>query len=186
MPRSRLPGHEAASGPEATRSPTSPAPAPTPTPTPTPGPAHASPSPVRAADAARPARAEPPETLEGWYALHQAWRVDRRAVRRLSEVERHAVAREAIETLEGLSTPRALPGVDDGTDGPGWTAVAELTGSAADVLVVQFRPTLDRLGAAQRALGAAQLAEYLVPVRSFLSVTEAGLYHITAAVAAAR
>jgi chlorite dismutase len=62
----------------------------------------------------------------------------------------------------------------------------QLTGSVADVMAIHFRPTIDSVGAAQRTLRDTRLFEYLEPVRTFLSVTEAGLYHITAAVAAER
>jgi hydrogen peroxide-dependent heme synthase len=65
----------------------------------------------------------------------------------------------------------------------GWSAVVGLIGSRADVMFVHFRPTLDALGAAERRLGREQLFGCLTPVYSFLSVTEAGLYHVTAELA---
>jgi len=50
-------------------------------------------------------------------------------------------------------------------------------------MVVHFRDSLDAIGAAQRALGETTLARALDPVYAFLSVTEAGLYHISAELA---
>jgi chlorite dismutase len=68
-------------------------------------------------------------------------------------------------------------------DGAGWTVVAPLVGSRADVMLVHLRPTLDSLGEAQRAVRGLGLHDLLTPSYSFLSVTEAGLYHLTAKLA---
>jgi len=67
----------------------------------------------------------------------------------------------------------------------GWSCVARLIGSTADVMVVHFRDSLDSLGAAQDDLARTELAANLELVYAFLSVTEAGLYHITAELARA-
>ncbi len=77
-------------------------------------------------------------------------------------------------------------GAGDPQAGGGWSAVAELVGSRGDLLVLHFRPTLDAVGEAERRFAWTRLLECLEPVTTFLSVTEAGLYHITAAIAAAR
>lgn len=111
--------------------------------------------------------------VEGWYALHQIWRVARRALR--PEASRPSV-REGMESVLGEVMGPA----------EGWSVLVALIGSVADVMVVHFRPTLEGLGEAQRALAAAELSDYLEPVYSFLSVTEAGLYHLTAQVARER
>jgi chlorite dismutase len=52
-------------------------------------------------------------------------------------------------------------------------------------MVIHFRDSLDSLGVAQEELARTELAGNLEPVYSFLSVTEAGLYHITAELARA-
>lgn len=67
----------------------------------------------------------------------------------------------------------------------GWSAVVPLIGNRADVMFVHFRPTLDEIGAAQRNLASVALFDALEPRYSFLSVTEAGLYHASAQLAAA-
>lgn len=149
----------------------------------------------------------PPETLEGWYAVHQVWRVNRAAVRGLSgearrEMEslaRHAWGRLAshaeakVHGSAGVGAPEpdgadgaAEAAAEGATERAGWSAVAELVGSLGDLLVMHFRPTLDAVGEAERVAAASPVFDYLEPVSTFLSVTEAGLYHITAAVAAAR
>lgn len=52
-------------------------------------------------------------------------------------------------------------------------------------MVIHFRESLDAIGAAQDVLARTPLGKSLEPVYSFLSVAEAGLYHITAELARA-
>lgn len=115
----------------------------------------------------------PPETVEGWYALHQLFAVDQAALRRLPVDERARALGSATATLGALRVP---------AEG-GWSLVAPLVGSEAEVLIVHLRPTLDDLEAAQASVRRLRLHEVLRPVYTFLSVTEAGLYHITAELA---
>ncbi len=68
-------------------------------------------------------------------------------------------------------------------DGGGWSAVVPLIGSSADVMLMHFRPTLDDIGVAQRQVARTPLFDLLAPSYSFLSVTEAGLYHASAQLA---
>ena len=116
--------------------------------------------------------AYPAESVEGWYALHQMYTVNRALLREVDAHELDTLARDAAETLESLADP------DDG----GWTRVVPLTGSRADVMLVHFRPTFDALGEAQRTVQRMALADYLDPAYSFLSVAEAGMYHLAAKV----
>jgi chlorite dismutase len=120
-------------------------------------------------------RAHPPETTEGWYALHQIFAWDRPALRAIPAEQIPSLRHRAGEVLGTLAVP---------TSG-GWSAVVPLIGNRADVMLVHFRPTLDALGEAQRQLAAVPLFDSLKPVYSFLSVTEAGLYHASAQLAAA-
>jgi chlorite dismutase len=113
-----------------------------------------------------------PETLEGWYVLHQLFRVERGMAREWAG-ERLDELKESMQgCLDRLAAPKE-----------GWSAVVQLVGSEADVMLVHFRATLDALGEAQRAVAAEPFADFLEPVYSFLAVTEAGLYHITAELA---
>ena len=100
--------------------------------------------------------AQPPETLEGWYALHQMYTFE----------------------MKHRDTTVALPRVTDPADG--WSAGVRLIGSTADFMAVHFRPTLDAIGQAEREFAASAAAANLTLRYSFLSVTEAGLYHLTA------
>jgi chlorite dismutase len=56
-------------------------------------------------------------------------------------------------------------------------------GSKMDVMAVHFAPTLDAIGEVQDALRCSPVMSRLRLEYSFLSVTEAGLYHLTAELA---
>jgi peroxiredoxin len=115
-----------------------------------------------------------PATLEGWYALHQAFRTDWPALRALDPQARAAVAEEARILFEKLAAP-----------GEGWSAPFRLVGGGADWIFVHFRPTLEELAGVELRLRRSALGAYLTPTYDYLSVTEAGLYHATAEAARA-
>jgi hydrogen peroxide-dependent heme synthase len=112
-----------------------------------------------------------PATLEGWYALHQVFSTDWGALR-AADRGRLAAAAEA-----------QWGAIAEGRDG-GWSASFRLAGGGADWLFVHFRPTLDELADLQRGLRDSDLGPFLRLEYDYLSVTEAGLYHATAAAAA--
>jgi chlorite dismutase len=101
--------------------------------------------------------AHPPETLEGWYALHQIYTC-------------------------GLNTDDR-PGRLAQDDKDGWSIEVRLIGSMADLMVIHFRKDLDAIRSAQDAFEETARERELNLVYSFLSVTEAGLYHLTAKLA---
>ena len=108
---------------------------------------------------------QPPETLEGWFALHQVFTHDAGSHVSTSNAEN-----------ESTQPPKAH-------DGGGWSAYARLIGSARDLLAVHLRPTLDEIGDVGRETRCWATANGLSLDYSFLSVTEAGLYHLTAQLA---
>jgi hydrogen peroxide-dependent heme synthase len=127
--------------------------------------------------------AHPPATLEGWCALHQIFRVNKG---RPNPRELDRMIKAAKAKLAG--TPTRSPGLTSkrkakGETAAGWSCFVSLIGSTSDLMVIHFRDTLDAIGAAQRALAQTTLARSLDQVYAFLSVTEAGLYHITAELA---
>src|SRR5216117_525628 len=72
-----------------------------------------------------------PETIEGWFALHQVFRVT-------------GTGRdENGEIIFGISTDRRDPYPD------GWSGIAGLIGSHGHFLTMHFFPTLDRIAQAQ-------------------------------------
>ena len=123
--------------------------------------------------------AYPPETLEGWYVLHQIFRSKRRPP---TAATLKALAKRLIAAP---TAKRPGAGSQKRSAGNGWSCCARLIGSTSDVLVIHFRESLDALAAAQDSFASSQQAKDLELVYSFLSVTEAGLYHITAELARA-
>ncbi len=120
--------------------------------------------------------AHPPETLEGWYVLHQVFRA--------------SAAKSGAPNISGLArrARASLAPARIGTrkkSGPssGWSCFARLIGSASDLMAIHFRESLDELTLVQDAFAASAVAKQLAVTYSFLSVTEAGLYHITAELA---
>jgi chlorite dismutase len=111
--------------------------------------------------------AHPPETLEGWYAVHQIYTLDRRGVTQADTVD-------AATRAVSASVPAAAEG---------WSAVVRLIGSTADMMAIHFRPGLDAVGEAQRSFDPSVRNAGFHLQSSFLSVTEAGLYHLTAKLA---
>ena len=114
-----------------------------------------------------------PETVEGWYALHQLFTIDRGALGKLDPAACDRLAAEFAVGIGRLSPP----------GGEGWSALVPLIGSRADVMVIHFRATLDEIGVAQRRLAAIPFSQHVRPAYTFLSVTEAGLYAYTAKLA---
>lgn len=115
-----------------------------------------------------PSVAYPPETVEGWYALHQIFRRSAGA----------PVVSEDGDSLVGIDVESLNAKLTEG-----WSAVCSLIGSVDSVMAIHFRRTLEEI---QQAQGFAEYLRrsHLELSYSFLSITEAGLYHITAQLAA--
>ncbi len=110
--------------------------------------------------------AHPPETIEGWYALHQILRRSSAApASRDDEIPRIDISRINGELKDG------------------WSAICTLIGSIDSLMLIHFRRTVEEIHEAQQIGGMLRTAGLEVSY-SFLSVTEAGLYHITAELAA--
>jgi hydrogen peroxide-dependent heme synthase len=132
-----------------------------------PPPTTRSPSTSTSASASEP---QAPETIEGWYALHQIFSIDRAALRNTTASTLESIKREAAAGLTELAQPAT----------GGWSAIAPLIGSLGDLMVMHLRPTLDELGDAQRRLASLQISDLLRPIYVFLSVTEVGMYSLAA------
>lgn len=116
----------------------------------------------------------PPETLEGWYLSHHVFAADRAGLRAAGAERKARLLADADAVLASIA-----PAGDDA----GWSAAFALAGSAGDLMVIHARPTLDAISAAERALAGAPFFDLLRREYAFLSVTEAGLYHVTAQLA---
>jgi chlorite dismutase/heme-degrading monooxygenase HmoA len=113
-------------------------------------------------------RREPPITEEGWYALHDFRSVDWDAWRDAPERDRE----QAI--AEGRSHLAAALDLEDAEEGA--SAVYEIFGHKADLMVVHLRPTFEDVGVLERRFERTALAEFTERETSFVSVTEASGY----------
>ncbi|MBC7791898.1 MAG: chlorite dismutase family protein [Anaerolineae bacterium] len=133
--------------------------------------------------------AHPPETLEGWFALHQIFRVNRQALDArpdvLSRMGESAGAALDVKDAQNAPASRGKRGSPKEALPKGWSCFVRLIGSSADLMVIHFRESLEAIGTAQDALSRQEIMGVLQPTYNFLSVTEAGLYHVTAELARA-
>lgn len=109
-----------------------------------------------------------PTTFEGWWLLHQMFRLRRRAWQALGAGER---ATRAAETAAALA---AMNGAADA----GGTSLATLLGHKGDLMVLHRRPSLEALQEAQLHLSRLPLFPFLRPRASYVSVVELSLYDL--------
>src|ERR1700741_3198637 len=94
-----------------------------------------------------PTIAHPPETLEGWHALHQIFRFPR------SKPDAKRLAQLVKNTRASLgSSPPNIKSQEKPSGRPGWTCFVRLIGSTGDLMVIHFRDSLDAIGDAEEAL----------------------------------
>jgi hydrogen peroxide-dependent heme synthase len=115
-----------------------------------------------------------PLTIEGYSVLHQMMRVRWQAWRGLPEAKKREIVQEAAGALGKLESGTA-----------GQSAVFSLLGHKGDLMLVHFRPSFDELNRTELQLSQLQLADYLEPTTSYLSVIELGLYESTLKIYAA-
>ena len=109
-----------------------------------------------------------PETLEGWSALHQMFRVRWEAWRGLADADRRGRAEAAAAAFSGRPAEQ------------GATAFTTLLGHKGDLMLVHFRRSFDDLQQAQLAVARSPLGPFLEPTTSYVSVVELGMYEMTA------
>jgi hydrogen peroxide-dependent heme synthase len=110
-----------------------------------------------------------PETLEGWWLLHQMFAVDWSAWQARPAAERQEKAAQAARELGGMARGRE-----------GATAPCTLLGHKGDLMLIHFRRDFDALQAAQLAVSRLPVAPYLEPTTSYVSIVELGMYEMTA------
>jgi len=111
----------------------------------------------------------PPATLEGWYVLHQLFRISWKDVKRLDPGR---IARLDEELADLLAAWEDLPK-------GGWSAAYRVYGGRTDLMLIHFRPELEGLGEAERRLQLSGPGDYLELSHDYLSVVELGLYGVT-------
>ncbi len=105
-----------------------------------------------------------PETLEGWFALHDLRRIDRAAWNQLPAPERE----KALAETTGLLA--SFEGVEDAPVGRSITY--SMIGHKADLLMLHLRPGVGELHDLERAFDQTMLAAYTTRPSSYLSVIE--------------
>jgi peroxiredoxin len=110
-----------------------------------------------------------PLTLDGSALLHQMFRFDWGAWRRLDTAGRSQALSEASALLSPL---------EQGTGGerPNQSALFAQLGHKGDLMLVHFRDTIEDLAKAERDLARTEFGSFLQPTHSYLSIVELGLY----------
>jgi peroxiredoxin len=109
-----------------------------------------------------------PQTVEGWYVLHDIYAFDWERWRAESEAVRSGVLARATEWL------CSLPG------GKGDSALYTVLSQKGDLMFVHYRETPDALGEVELELRKLEFYDFLQPSYSYFSVIEVSLYEITA------
>jgi len=111
---------------------------------------------------------EVPETLEGWYVLHDFRALDWARWKALPAGEQEEVAAEAAAFLRAAEAHADAP--------EGSSALYRVVGHKADLLYLHLRPSPDHLSHLENAYARTRLADYCSRPYSYVSVTELGLY----------
>ncbi len=112
---------------------------------------------------------EIPQTLEGWYILHDVYTVDWPRWRAVDPGRQSEIAGEAVAWLEAAAR------VEKG-DSAAYSVISQ----KGDLMFVHYRESPDELNRAELSLRQTKLFEYLKPAYSYFSVIELGLYELTA------
>jgi len=105
-----------------------------------------------------------PETLEGWFALHDLRSLDRRAWESLSPQEREKAVGEARDMFGGT---------EDVTDSDaGRSTTYSIIGHKADLLMLHLRPDVAHLHNLERRFDQTMLGSCMSRAYSYLSVIE--------------
>ncbi|HEX6988615.1 MAG TPA: hydrogen peroxide-dependent heme synthase [Bacillota bacterium] len=109
-----------------------------------------------------------PETLEGWWLLHDFRRLDWARWKTLSPNERASAAAEAAEFFTSAAEVRDAP--------EGGSGLYRVLGHKADLLFLHMRPDVAHLSALEDAFARTRLADFTTRPTSYLSVIEVSLY----------
>ncbi|HKR28799.1 MAG TPA: hydrogen peroxide-dependent heme synthase [Acidobacteriaceae bacterium] len=110
-----------------------------------------------------------PLTLDGSSLLHQMFRFDWSAWRRIDAPARQRTLSEATALLGPLEQ-------GSGGDRPNQSAVFAQLGHKGDLMLIHFRDSIEQLATVQRDVARTELGSFLQPTHSYLSIVELGLY----------
>jgi hydrogen peroxide-dependent heme synthase len=113
--------------------------------------------------------AEVPQTLEGWFTLHDVYAVDWPRWLKLPAEQQSEISDAA---RRWLASAGEIPSGD--------TAVYSVLTQKGDLMFVHYRQTPEEINRVELSLRQTRLFEYLVPAYSYFAVIEIGLYELTA------
>jgi peroxiredoxin len=113
---------------------------------------------------------EVPQTIEGWYTLHDVYSMDWPGWRSLEPVEQEEVVAEAVAWLEGLNADSAR----------GDSKMYSVVTQKGDLMFCHYREDPAALNAVELSLKQLAIYEFLTPAYSYLSVIEVSLYEVQA------
>jgi peroxiredoxin len=114
---------------------------------------------------------EVPQTLEGYYILHDVYAVDWPRWRAMEDQARDRIAASAAEWMIRLA------GVEQGD-----SALYSVLTQKGDLMFVHYRESADEINQVELSLRQTPLYDFLRPAYSYLSVIELSLYELTAIV----
>jgi len=110
-----------------------------------------------------------PLTLDGSSVLHQMFRFDWSAWRRLDSGARDRAVAEAAALLGPMEK-------GSGGTRPNQSALFAQLGHKGDLMLIHFRDTIEQLAVVERDLARTEFGTLLQPTHSYLSLVELGLY----------
>jgi len=113
-----------------------------------------------------------PLVLDGWFVLHQFFRLDVSAIAEAGAEDAERLTTEA-DALAGILT------MWDNLGDRGWSGLYRIVGGGTDYMIVHFRDSLQALGDAERDLGRSPFLQFWEPTGDYVSVVELGLYGLT-------
>ncbi len=111
---------------------------------------------------------EAPQTLEGWYILHDVYSVDWEKWRALAPADRESITADATRWL-----------TDEAGCEKGDSVLYSVLTQKGDLMFVHYRESPDVLNRVELSLRQSRLFDFLVPTYSYFSVIEIGLYELT-------
>ncbi len=112
--------------------------------------------------------AEPAQTLDGWYSLHDLRAMDWTAWKLLPSEDREVAIAEFHRFLNKLNVTQ------DAKEGS--HALYTIVGQKADFMFMILRPTMEELNALENEFNKLKIAEFTIPTFSYVSVVELGNY----------
>lgn len=108
------------------------------------------------------------KTLDGWYCLHDFRAMDWTTWKMISPEERQAAIHEFLGLIENWNRTQ--------DDKKGSHALYTVVGQKADFMMMILRPTMEELNELETEFNKTKLAEFTVPMHSYVSVVELSNY----------